>query len=430
MRRALEWVLRIGGKWLQSLYEMLCVMPVLLLLGALIVPGRYQWLCLGYLAGAYLWGLLLGLPLKKSRMWLRLLVVLAGAIVPAWYLFPAGNWAPIVTFIGIIFVYRGSTLTYRAWEEHYPLPVSWIGLIVYLLFSYLFTQGKMLLPYLPFFTLAGVVFILSTVFALNQRAMEKAVPSKGETLSLPRRMIKQNRSLIALLAIIVLLVGLFREIKDAVASAAVTVAEWLLGVLEKLYGGMRQVPLEDGGGPMLPPAGETNPFWEMVLTILLYIVAGAVGLFIIVCLSIVLWKGLKRLYRVVLDLLGRRSEPMDQGYIDKRESLWDMGRMARRTLSRTRRWIRAAFMPRERWRDMADNRQRARFLYRRYIRRAMAAGFKPDPAATAADTIAAAHAYAGSLPESLANIYADVRYGDREPADADIAILKDALDRA
>ena len=430
MRRVLEWSVRVFIKWLQSLYEMLCIMPVLLLLGVLIVPEQYRLLCLCYLAGGYLGGLLLGLPLKKSRMWLRLLTVLAGAIVPACYLFPAENWAPIVTAVGIIAVYRGSILTHRSWEDHYPLPVSWIGLVLYLLFSYLFTRGWMLTPYLPLYTLAGVVFIITTVFALNHRAMKKAVPSKGENISLPRRMIRQNRWLIALLAVVVLLIGLFREIKDAVAAAAVAVADWFLGVLETLYGGMRQVPLEDGGGMQMPPeAGTTNPFWEMVLTILLYIVGGAIGLLIIAGVFVVLWRSLKRLFRALRELLGRRNEPASQGYIDMRESLWDIGRMARRTLSRTRRWIRTALTPRERWRDMADNRQRARFLYRRYIRRAVSAGFNPDPAATAAETLAAARAHAGSLPDSFAGLYGDARYGETQPADSDIAALKDALDR-
>lgn len=427
MRRALEWCVRICLKWLQSLYEMLCIMPVLLLLGALIVPERYQWLCLGYLAGGYLWGLLLGLPLKKSRMWLRLLIVLAGAIVPACFLFPAENWAPIVTAVGITSVYRGSVLTYRDWEEHYPLPVSWIGLVLYLLFSYLFTRGEILKPYLPFFTLTGLVFIVTTVFALNHRAMRKSVPSREETIPLPRRMIKQNRWLIALLAVFVLVIGLFRTIKDTVAAAAAAVFAWFMGVLESLYGNMQQVPLEDGGMPMLPPAGETNSLWQTVLTVLLYIVGGAICLSIIAGVFVVLWNGLKRLYRALLDLLGRRSEPMSQGYIDQRESLWDM-EMARRTLSRTRRWIRTAFTPRDRWRDMRDNRQRARFLYRSYIRRAMAEGFKPDPAATAADTLTAAKTFTGSHPEALADLYADARYGDIEPADAAIAAVKDALD--
>ena len=429
MRRVLEWGLRIFIKWLQCLYEMLCIMPLLLLLGALIVPEPYRWISLAYLAGGYLGGLLLGLALKHSRLWLRLLVALAGAIVPAVYLFPAENWAPIAAAIGVITVYRGAGLTYRSWEVHYPLPVSWIGMGLYLVFSYIFTQGRMLTGYLPLYTLAGTVFIVATVFALNQRAMGKSVPAKGGGIPLPRRMIRQNRWLMALLAVIVLLIGLFREIKDAVAEAATAVVRWLAGVMDTLYGGMSQVPLEDGGLPMLPDTGAVHPFWDMVLTILVYIVAGAVSLFVIVCLAVVLWRGLRRLARALWDLLGRRSQSADQGYIDQRESLWDVGRMARRTLSRTRRWLRTALTPRERWGDMADNRQRARFLYRRYIRRAMAAGFRPDPAATAPETLVAARAYAGSLPAPLADLYGDARYGQAQPSDADIAAVKEALDQ-
>lgn len=430
MRRVLEWCLRIFIKWLQCLYEILCIMPILLLLGALIVPEPYRWLCLVYLAGGYLWGLLLGLPLKKSRLWLRLLVVLVGAVIPAFYLFPSENWVPIAAAIGVIAVYRGAGLTHRSWEEHYPLPVSWIGLIVYLLFSYFFTRASLLVAYLPLYTLAGAVFSIATIFALNHRAMKKAAPSKGENIPLPRRMIRQNRWLIALLAVVVILIGLFREIKDAVAKAAVAVVQWFSGLMETLDVGTSQAPLEEGGGlPMLPDSGTVNPFWDTVLTILLYIVAGAVGLFAIACLSVILWRGLKRLFRALWDLLSRRGQSVSQGYIDQRESLWDMGRMTRHTLSRTRRWIHTVFTPPERWRDMTDNRQRARFLYRRYIRRAMAAGFQPNPAATAAETLAATKDFAGSLPGPLAELYADARYGRAQPADTAIAAVKEALDQ-
>ena len=430
MRRVLEWSLRIFIKWLQCLYEMLCILPVLLLLGVLIVPERYRLLSFCYLAGGYLLGLLLGLPLKKSRMWLRLLLTLAGAVAPACYLFPPENWAPIATAIGIVTVYRGSALTHKSWEEHYPLPVSWIGLVLYLIFSYLFTRGNMLVPYLPLYTLAGSVFIIATVFALNHRAMEKAMPAQGGVIPLPVRMIKQNRWLIALMTVVVLVIGLFREIEEAVVTAAAAVVDWFLGVLEAVYGSMRQVTLEQGTMPLLPEEGTANPFWEKVLTILLYIVAGAIGLFMIGVLSVMVWKGLRRLFRALRELLGRRGESVEQGYIDKRESLWDMGRMARRTLARTRKWLRSRFTPRERWADMSDNRQRVRFLYRRYIRRAMAAGFHPDPAATAAEALAAAQGYAGdgSLPDALAGLYTAARYGDVQPTDADIATVRDILD--
>ena len=78
---------------------------------------------------------------------------------------------------------------------------------------------------------------------------------------------------------------------------------------------------------------------------------------------------------------------------------------------------------------MADNRQRVRFLYRRCIRSAMAAGFVPDPAATAAQTIAAAQAFCGdgALPEDLADLYGMARYGPVPPSDEDTARLRDQL---
>lgn len=430
MKKALERCVRLFLKWLQCLYETLCAGPVLLLLGVLLVPGPFLWICAAYLAGACLLGLLLGLPLKRSRMWLRLLLTLAVAIVPACYLFPPENWAPVAGVFGFVAVFRGSTLTHTTWEEHYPLPVSWIGLGLYLVLSYLFTQGGLLIPYLPVFTVMGAVFIVSTVFALNHRAMAQAAPSQGGSVSLPRRMMKQNRWLIALLIFVVLGAGLFREIKDAVAAGALAVAQWIGGILEALYGGMQQVPLEEGGGMLMPPqTGTANPFWEMVLTILLYIVAGAVGLFLVAGLAVIVYRGLRRVFRALLNLLGSRSHPMSQGYIDQRESLWDMGRIARHTLSRTRRWLRKRFAPRERWADMTDNRKRARFLYRRYIRRAMAAGYTPDPAATAAETLAAARPYAGNQPGPPAGLYEMARYGDAQPSDGDIAAAKAILDR-
>jgi hypothetical protein len=429
MGRVLKGCLRLAVKWLQCLYELLFAGPVLLLLAVALTPEQSLWAWPAYLAGGYLCGLLLGFFLKNSRLWLRLALALATAIAPACHLFPPENGVPLLTLFGVIAVYRGSALTYASWESHYPLPLSWLGLGLYLVFSYLFTRGTLLIPYLPLYSAMGAVFLAATVFALNHRAMRQAAPSAEGRILLPRRMMKQNRLLVALILAVVLGIGLFRTIKEVVAAAAVSAARWFLECMTALYDGVGGAQPYGRNAPMLPGAGEPNPFWQAVATILMYVIAGAATLFLAAGFFAAVWAGLKAMFRAVARLLARSREPMDAAYIDKRESLWDMGRMARRAAARARRWVRSRFSPRERWADMADNRQRVRFLYRRCIRSAMASGFVPDPAATAAQTIAAAQAFCGdcALPKGLADLYGMARYGPVPPSDEDTARLRDQL---
>jgi hypothetical protein len=431
MRRALEWLRRLFVKWFQCLYELLCVGPLILIAGVLLVPRPYIILWFGYLAGAGLAGLLLGQFLKKSRTWLRLLLSLAAAGIPAYFLFGTATWAIITTFMGIILVYRASLLAHTSWEAHFPLHLSWFSLGIYLITSFVFDRAEALKPYHLAVSLAGLVLLAAMVFALNHRAMKKAAHAAGERVSLPRRMLSQNRWIAGIVIGIVFLIGLFRQLKEIVGTAAGTVVQWIVQFFDRLFEGLRTVPLARGGLSLFPRAeGESNPFLQALMNVLLYILAGAVALLVVGGAIYLIWRAVRVLYRAFSLLLGRRSEGMREGYIDKRESLWDMKRMAQNTLMRTREWFQERFTRPDRWADMVDNQERMRFLYRRYVRRAMEKGFVPSHAATAAETVRDSQRHTGDTEAAglLIEGYQRARYGEYMPTDTQIAAIKDILD--
>lgn len=431
MRRALEWLWRIFVKWLQGLYELLCVGPLVVIAGVLIlhVPDLPLWI--GYLAGASLMGLLVGQFLRKSRGWLRMLVSLITAAMSVYYLFGTDAWAFVTTFMGTVLVYRASVLAHTAWEERFPLHLSWFSLGLYLVTSFVFSHAQALKPYHFAVSLAGLVLLAATVFALNHRAMKKAAHATGERVSLPRRMLSQNRWIAFVLIGIVFLIGLFKQLKEIVATAASAVVMWIVDLFDRLLEGLASTPLEQGPPPILPQAAEeASPFVQLLVNILFYVVVGAVIILVAGGALVIIYLGLRNLFRAFLRLMGKRSEGIAEGYIDKRESLWDMKRMAQNTLKRTRDWFQEHFNRPDRWADMADNRERMRFLYRRYVRRAMDNGFMPSHAATAAETVHAARRYAGDTEgaEPLIEGYQAVRYGEHMPTDTEIAAVKDMVD--
>lgn len=431
MRRAFEWLRRLFVKWLQCLYELLCVGPLILIAGVLLVPRPFIILWLGYLAGTGIAGLLLGQFLRKSRTWLRLLLSLAAAGIPAYFLFDTATWAFVTTFMGIILVYRASLLAHTSWEEHFPLHLSWFSLGIYLITSFVFARAEALKPYHLAVSLAGLALLAAMVFALNHRAMKKAAHATGERVSLPRRMLSQNRWIAGIMIGIVFLIGLFRQLKEIVGTAAGTVVRLIVQFFDRLFEGLQTVPLARGGLSLFPrAAGESNSFLQVLMDVLLYILAGAVALLMAGGFIYIIWRAIRALYRAFALLLGRHSEGMGEGFIDKRESLWDVKRMAQNTLKRTREWFQERFARPDRWADMADNRERMRFLYRRYVRRAMEKGFVPSHAATAAETVYDSQRHTGDTAAAglLLEGYQRARYGEYMPTDAQIAAIKDILD--
>lgn len=431
MRPALECARRTAVKWLQSLYELLCLGVVLTIAGALMVPRERLLGWALYLCGAPLAGLLAGLPLSRSRVWLKLLAAIGLAGIAAYLLFGINSWMPVTAMAGIFLVYRGIRLSHASWEDHFPLPLSWFGLGLYLLTAFLFSHWEPLLPFRNAVSLLGLVLIVCMLFVMNHRAMRAAAHAAEAPVVLPRRMLKQNRWMTGILAAVVLLIGLFEQLRTLVGAVARAIVREIVMWFSRIPLTMHRISGGESLPPPLPPVSAGgNPFWVKVLDILFFIVAGIIILALAGTVAVVIWTGVRTLCRLIADVLGKRSEAMAEGYIDRRESLWDMRRITGNALNRTRRWFRVHFPAPERWQDMADNRQRMRYLYRRYVRRAMEKGFVPAAAATAAETVLQARPYVedARIAERLLASYQAARYGEAMPSDADVAAVKDALD--
>ena len=263
----------------------------------------------------------------------------------------------------------------RDWHALLHPNLGWVSLLLYFIAYFFYQHTVMLMPYRGVFAGCGVA-ALAVVLVLSNTAHVRAsaLTQDREDAAAVRPILRTNR--MYLLALFALILGL--SLYDTIWHfLTTTLREWLSRLLPKPGNNPDQVrddtpqtmpdmglPLEEGEPSRLAKILEFVFQWLVYAFLLVLAVVGLVYAV----------RGLRLLYRRLLRLLGRTVERSDDtGYIDEKESL--IGRVMKDNRERwDRLWSR--WTEREpKWEELGDNRERARFLFRSWLRRTREAGF-------------------------------------------------------
>lgn len=422
-------------KWLQSIVEVLCFLPIYVILASLILPVDKVWLWIIFLPVNYLIGILLASFVPHKRTFLRF----AGMIVfgvALNYLLIGFEWLYLILWaINVYLVLRGILFEEYKWSNIFPKTILWVGYGIYFVSLFLFNRIESMQPYFTPCLWLGVAYVIITLFVTNMETLKSATLSGKDKEVVSESQKIFNWSLIAILTFIILIISFFNKLKDAVwwFFSQIGIMLWkaymfLIGLMSPGGSGG-----SDGGGgqaDMLAGlADETErtviPWVEKMIEIF------AITILVIGALAFIFFGG-RALLRVIIKLYKKFMEMIKGGgeavftgsYTDEKESMADLKEIGQIYRKRISEWWKDRMDREAKWSDLKDNRERVRWLYRSFFYRKFKQGYEFKEYLTPEEVINDAKGtFDGDNLGELAEAYREARYSPHQPDDEKVEKL-------
>lgn len=264
----------------------------------------------------------------------------------------------------------------------------------------------------------GGAFLMLSALVLNDSSLESGGAYRTK---LPKSIRRRNRVMVIGLALVVLIVAFFDDIRLWVRHAGKSVL-LAIGRAIAWFGSLwdrgdytGEMPVEANSDDMgiFFTGGEASPFWlfmEKVLIVVAVLVAAVLLFFII--------KKLRRLivnaFRALMARLGKLNEAISEDYVDERESLLKLDDIKENVGKRMRR-LRKMFQREKRY-EQLDARERVRYIVRSLYKKSGDASLSTKTVSEALPRIPTG----GADPGALAELYDRARYSDK-PISTDAA---------
>jgi hypothetical protein len=373
--------------------------------------------------------------------WQQLAAALAVAVGTGW-LGGYGAWSAAAGVLVFAAAMQGFTVAQRyvsyAW--------TWTGVIV----SFMASIAVHAVPSwktLEFPVLAGGILNLATAFYDWNHRYLKDVSMAGENeRRVPAELTRPNRLYLTVLIVAVL------ALAAGVGGWITGMIGWMLSEVRKLllllFGRSKAVEIQPTPEPLPPPPFQPQPqasepgLFAKIFNVLVHLLAYTIMAALIGWGLWVLYRNRRRIWqalmRVLAMLLGGRTNPARQphGFTDEESSLFSWEEtLARLRKTRIGRMLSGKREPR--FEDMSGNREKARFLYRRWLRVQADHGYRVrgdlTPSETARDVERWRIADDSSTrnpsltaqdDQALIDLYYRVRYRDEEPTDDQVAAIR------
>lgn len=415
-------------KWGQGILEILCFFPILFTLIVLLVPGDV-WGFLLSLASFYLLGLIFGIFLARRSRFSKIACALLVALSLSILAFQNPLTRVFVFLLGSIIFIRSLKLYGEKWANIFPGELLWIGLLQYLLGGLIYNFTPTLMGYTKLFAWLGFTYMVFMLFILNSTELKRAsLSNKSGSLPVPNTVIKSNRLLILISIIIPLFINYFDWLREAFGQALrgfIGFLGYIISSIIKLFD-FSKGSVGDPGGPGIWNA---LPDLEAGEPSLLAIIAEKVLIvFVVFILLFLLWLGLRHMpvflksvyEKLVKYLKGRTLFEENEGFIDEKERLAGLIDIGKEYRNRFQDWLNIALGRGPKWKDLKDNRQKIRFLYRGLVLKAVARGYTYKEYLTPKETAKDIGSWEKEISahrEMLSSAYDLVRYGEDMPED-------------
>ncbi|WP_282935250.1 hypothetical protein [Paenibacillus sp. RC67] len=422
---------------LKGCVEVLLAFPLLLLAAVYILPESHRVLWITTLPLGYAIGYILNSLIPLRRTYLQMLVSLCLGAISSYWLFGISFAAIVAAVTSFIVVYRGIRLVWIPWDVFFPVNFYVFGMIIYFVSSVFLHFVDSFQPYMTLLLWGGLAALVVTLLMSNESNMKQETLSGDKEPVIAAEMMWKNRLLVVLLLVIILLVVLFRKLGEAVLWGIHQLIQWL----QALFSGPSSPPAaEPAKSPQPPPmnlSGNEEPaLWLVWLEKILYFVVG--GLLVLGCLLAIYFilRRIPRLAKRLFAWLASKLHSEDKqkgkiGYEDDVESLMDWESLNERLFSKWKRLFNRSGH-REKWEDLQDNKQRIRFLYRRWLRQSMQRGYMFKSFLTPKETGLEVQQWDDKKQppvDTFLSLYEQVRYGDKGIEDHDLHAAKERMDK-
>jgi hypothetical protein len=297
---------------------------------------------------------------------------------------------------------------------------------------------------------AGLVNLAAALYHWNHRHL-KAISLAGHDSSrIPAELTRHNRMYLAviLLCVLALAAGMGGWITQILANVFGLIGKLLRMAFRSITS---DEPLQPEPKPMPTPiqipGNPSEPSFFAKILDFLAVLFTYILIAVVVCWALwtiyrnrrVIWRTIKRFLNILLRSRGQEP-PVGAGFIDEETSLFSleetMGRLRKVPVGR---WLFGKKEPR--FEDMPDNREKVRFLYRRWLRMQVDRGYRMNGALTPSETEQDVqewmrnHLNAKKTPplppeeqKVLIELYYLARYRDDQPSDEQLKEIQRTKD--
>lgn len=415
-------------KTTQGLLELLVYFPVLLFIGAFVLPDSSLWKWLSSFVFVFCTGLLFRTVVSNKKVGLYLLFSIAVAAVQALSL-SINLYFTIVTFlIGSIITYRGTLYAFRDRIDLFPSSYLWVvGLPIYVASHIIFRYVDSLTSYLSLINWFGLCLLVFTLFVSNSEHLNAATLSKQAKPTLSNSLKRQNQFYIVATILFVVFITNLHVIQSVVYQTVVQTIRGIIWLLT-LGGGEESTPEQQGsnGQPSLPAAEQSDPsalaVWLeriMYVFVILLLIGAILWLFVFLFKRSrqLLAKGYRWLRLVLNQVLGEKDQvTTHQSYTDDKESLMDWKQFREKQKDRAKEWVSQLFPKSPKWNRMTTE-QKVRYIYKKLVKIQGKHGITVSSHLTVRETL---EVFEKAIPErkteleQLKNAYEQVRYSHQE----------------
>lgn len=427
--------------------ELVFFLPILLAAAVYLLPGVPA--SAGWWAGSLLLCYAAPILLIGERTSLRRIVITimsgslgflhAACFLIAW----AGEVQPVPLLgcglIAAVFAAKGAAAHLKGWTSSFPAAHMAVGIGSYIVVQLLKLAWDGLAVFGGIYIIGGIISIILVFLIANERLLNhETVDSKHSPSSAASK--RKNRLMIAVLIVVMTLIGLFKQIQDAVGQFFRSILGWLI---EWLNRPRQQKPVED-------PIPDSNPnlflpmeakdpsafmqLLELIIKVLMITVSAAV---VAILFYFLIKKMSARIKAFISRLMARneKSRHEDGSFTDEVESLMTLTKLRHRMGGRLSDWLRRKKTADAEWKQLSSNGERLRYLYAQLLRSVADRGYKASSHLTpreTADDIASWN-LSGQQPEELhafVKAYEQVRYGEMQPDSAEVERLKRQLEQS
>ncbi len=278
--------------------------------------------------------------------------------------------------------------------------------------------------------LLGLVclFLLMCGILLNDQSLAVGVSSM-QRKNPPRSIVRRNRAILVLFAIVAALVAYFDKVREGAEAVGNVLWRALLAVIRFL---MQLYPMSEragggntGGGDMLGAleGGETAPFWRFMEKVAV-VLAIVIGCALLLLLLRAIYQKLRALLRILIAKLRELSDSMSEDYRDETESLFDTEDVREALRESVVRRLRRVFARGKKWEAM-DLRERARHIVKQLYKKYEQA--IPRLSSRTAREALSEIPMQGADKDALIEQYEIARYSEDEPDGALLEQLKKAV---
>jgi|GEM_PF-1371499 hypothetical protein len=417
MNRNVWW--SIGLRMLaRACFLTLLLLPIIVALAIYAIPAEERVLWIALVPCAHLAGDLISRLLSRWRRWIPETLIVVIVLMYAYYSFGLSGTGILTAVLYGLFMIQGTIRPANGQLLSFHTFYFTSSFFLYLIITFWYRSNTEHEGYVWLMNIGGMLTLVLCLFLFNNSNMKKesySDSSSGTPIS--RSIVRQNRVLVTIVAIIALLVSSISWIGEMVSR----IFDSLIALLRRLFATSPEdqqpaAPPEEepSNNLVLEPPNEPSWLMELLEKIFMF-VGGILSVILVIWLMYTLLRKLPFITKLIEQWLQRlsRKERMaatDVGYEDEIEQVEH-----ERGSSRLRRWSASLFKGRteDQWDKLTDNAARIRDLYRNALLHRERHGYSAKPQLTPRETAAELQhnqGHAASLPQPLVDLYERARY--------------------